>query len=189
MPFPYPYENISSITNFLLKISIMRHKKIKFSLEEGKSSKSQYLNCVSCVASIGSHKQVGTSDQPTAGPVAPLCVMTESWWTCCRHFINKSCFLKLLLYLTGFIITVAVRLGYLSQLSPIYLKEILAWRWLFLCQFSFFLSFFFFFFFFFVFAVVAVRVVMVLFVSEAFMFNIYNWKKMYLKIRKIKILP
>ena len=149
MPFPYPYENISSITNFLLKISIMRHKKIKFSLEEGKSSKSQYLNCVSCVASIGSHKQVGTSDQPTAGPVAPLCVMTESWWTCCRHFINKSCFLKLLLYLTGFIITVAVRLGYLSQLSPIYLKEILAWRWLFLCQFSFFLSFFFFFFFFF----------------------------------------
>ena len=56
----------------------MRHKKIKVSLEEGKSSKSQYLNCVSCVASTGSHRQVGTSDQPTAGPVAPPCVMTES---------------------------------------------------------------------------------------------------------------
>jgi len=75
MPFPYPYENISSITKFLLKISIMRHKKIKVSLEEGKSSKSEYLNCVSCVACIGSHRQVGSPDQPTAGPVAPLCVM------------------------------------------------------------------------------------------------------------------
>ena len=82
---------------FCWKISIMRHKKIKVSLEEGKSSKSQYLNCVSCVASTGSHRQVGTSDQPTAGPVAPPCVMTESRWMCCRHFINESCFLKLLL--------------------------------------------------------------------------------------------
>jgi len=45
----------------------MRHKKIKVSLEEGKSSKSEYLNCVSCVACIGSHRQVGSPDQPTAG--------------------------------------------------------------------------------------------------------------------------
>lgn len=159
MASPYLCASISSITNLPLKISIMRHEEIKFPLEEGKSSKSQYLNCVSCKASVGSHRQVGTPDQPIAGPVA------ESRWTCCRHFINESCFLKLLLFLTGFIITVAVRLGYPLPLSPIFLKEILAWRWLFLCQFSFF------------FAVVAVPVVMVLLISEAFMFNIDNWKK------------
>ena len=87
---------------FCWKISIMRHEKIKFSLEEGKSFKFQYLNCVSCVTSIGSHWQVGTSDQLTAGPITWLRAMTGSWWMCCRHFINESCFLKLFLFLTGF---------------------------------------------------------------------------------------
>ena len=156
---------------FCWKISIMRHNKIKVSLEEDKSSKSQYLNCVSCVASTGSHRQVGTSDQPTAGPVAPPCVMTESRWMCCRHFINESCFLKLLLSHRFYHhCCCQVRLSFTTKSHiperDFSMEMAIVMPIFFL---SFFLSFFF--------AVVAVRVVMVLFVSEAFMFNIYNWKK------------
>ena len=172
---------------FCWKISIMRHEKIKFSLEEGKSSKFQYLNCVSCVTSIGSHWQVGTSDQLTAGPITWLLAMTGSWWMCCRHFINESCFLKLFLFLTGFCHHCCYQVSYLLPLSPIYLKEISAWRWLFLWQFSF-LSFCFLFCF-------------VLFCCgccpcghgtlclRGTYVQYRQLEKMYLKIRKIKILP